>query len=162
MTSRELIIHEVKSTKGTMGCAGILMVLVGLPLAVLIAVEAKLPEELGSFLLGQGLVLAFWLPGVFMVRSWLRKPERHPLVVAIDNPDTICLLDLQWISINNGATRGRIRLGTTAGFDDYVDIHQNNARAVFGWLQSIAPRATIGATTENLATLRSNPTALLR
>lgn len=162
MTPRERIAKDISSSKGTMGCMGLLMVLIGVPFAVLIALDTPLPEKLGSFILGQGLFMVLWLPGFFMVRSWLRKTDNHPLMVAIDNPNTICLLDMQWVSINGGNPDGRIRIGTTAGFDDYISINAADARVVFDWLQSIAPHATIGATAEHLALLRSNPEALLR
>lgn len=162
MTPRERIAADIHRTKGTFGCMGLLMVFIGIPFAVLIGLDSSLPEDLGVFVLGQALFMVLWLPGLFMVRSWLRRTDNHPLMVAVDNPSTICLLDMDWVSINGGPPNGRVRIGTTAGRDDYVTIDAASARAVFAWLQTIAPHATIGATAEHLATLRSNPEALIR
>lgn len=134
------VIASERSSQRVLGVVGVLMALLG---GIFIAVVATQSKDLGNAVAAVVFGLVFLVPGAFMIRSWIRGPEKTTIVrLLTEDRASLVGWELEYVSINNGPTQTRIVLHRRSGMPLNVTLEPATAAPVIAYVTDIAPRVT--------------------
>lgn len=85
--------------------------------------------------------LVFGLPGLWLIRSWLRGPEVTAIVrLLTKDRASIKEWDFEYVSVQGGPTQTRVKLFTGNGRYREVTLAPEEAKPVMAYVAELSPR----------------------
>jgi hypothetical protein len=116
-------------------------VFLGVTAAFLGGLATKKDPKVGEIALIIGCALLFLVPGILLIRSWLRGPEVSFMIRLLTaDRAKITAWDMEYVSINHGPTQTRIKLYVGGGRYHSIELPPDSAKPVLEYVTELAPR----------------------
>lgn len=134
------VLAEKRRSGLSAGLWGIGLLLVG---AFIVAGKASSDVASGTLVLVLFCFVVLIAPGFFLLRIWLRGPERTKLIRSLtEGRAELTGWRLDYVSENGGLTRSRIWLFSRTFGAEEVTLSHTEAKALIAYLAEAAPQAT--------------------
>lgn len=132
------VVASERGSQRVLGVLGALMAIVG---GAIGAVGASQSKDPGNAVAAVVFGLVFLVPGLFMIRSWIRGPEKATVVrLLTEERASLVAWDLEYVSINGRPTESRIVLHRRSGMPLNVTLDHDAAAPVIACVSELAPR----------------------
>lgn len=132
------VLASERGSQRVLAVLGALMAFVG---GAIGAVGVSQSKDSGNAIAAVVFGLVFLVPGLFMIRSWIRGPERATVVrLLTEDRASLVAWDLEYVSINGRPTETRIVLHRRSGMPLNVTLDHAEAAPVIACVSDLAPR----------------------
>jgi len=133
-----VLASERKSGRGV-AVFGLVLLLIAATM-VIAGVQREKPNTQSDVITGI-MTVVFALPGLWLLRIWLRGPEATAIVrLLATNRNAIQEWDFEYVSIQGGPTQTRIKLFLRNGRYMSVDLSPGEAKGVMAYVAEAVPR----------------------
>lgn len=134
------VLAEKRRSVRSAGLWGIGLLLLA---AFILAGKASSDVASGTLMLVLLCLVLFIAPGLFLLRIWLRGPERTKLLRSLtEGRAELTGWSLDYVSTNGGGTCSRIWLFSRTFGAEEVTLSHTEAKALIAYLAEAAPQAT--------------------
>lgn len=133
-----VLAYERSSGRSTAVFGFVLLAVAGTLVA---GIATKKDPQAGAIALIAACALLFLVPGIWMIRSWLRGPEAGSMIRLLTaDRAKIKAWDMEYVSINHGPTQTRIKLYLKDDRYQSLDLAPEPAKSVLDYVSDLAPR----------------------